>query len=147
MLKHVRQYPVEVLYSASSEVRITPPKALVKANAAVLVRQRRDDRDQDVAFGARPSVKCIGLFFSTSIDEPGVRCSGMVPRRNAFPVRRGNCPAPDVSKRGETSIAINIQHSISHCSLDRNEPTTPTWGPNQTANVGRRRQNYFVLAR
>jgi Plasmid encoded RepA protein len=58
MLKHVGQYPLELLQSACSEVGITPLRVLAKADAAVIVRQKRNDRDQDVAFGARPFILC-----------------------------------------------------------------------------------------
>lgn len=58
MLKHAGQYALELLESVGPELKTTPPKSIARSEAAVLVRQRRDEWDQDIAFGARPFILC-----------------------------------------------------------------------------------------
>ena len=76
MLKHAGQYALQLLEALEPEVRgdsagpvvirdpaavsrlAARPKLIGKAEAAVTVRQRREEWDQDVAFGARPFILC-----------------------------------------------------------------------------------------
>jgi hypothetical protein len=76
MLMHAGQYALQLVDKLVDEPgRVSPGpvastkatvahavpfshKIIAKAEAAVLVRQRRDEWDQDVAFGARPFILC-----------------------------------------------------------------------------------------
>jgi len=60
MLKHAGQYSLELPEETYPKIELEPipRRAIAQAETAALVRQRRDERDQDVAFGARPFILC-----------------------------------------------------------------------------------------